>query len=66
MAYHPQLDGETEWVNQELETYLQLFNTNKPKDWLNLSMVEFTHNSATNSVTQQTPFSLMMGYDPCA
>ena len=27
-------------------------------------MVEFTHNSATYSVTQKNPFSLMMGYEP--
>ena len=66
-AYHPQTDGETEWVNQELETYLRLFASNKPEEWSKfLPMVEFTHNSATHSVTQRTPFSLMMGYEPRA
>ena len=65
MAYHPQTDGETEWVNQELETYLRLFASNKPKEWSRiLPMVEFAHNSATHSVTQRTLFSLMMGYEP--
>ena len=29
-------------------------------------MVEFTHNSTTHSITQRTPFSLMMGYEPRA
>ena len=29
-------------------------------------MAEFAHNSATHSVTQKTPFSLMMGYEPQA
>ena len=66
-AYHPQTDGETEHVNQELETYLRLFASNKPKEWSKvLPMVEFTHNSATHSITQRTPFSLMMGYKPRA
>ena len=64
-ACHPQMDGETERVNQELETYLRLFATNKPEAWSNLlPMAEFTHNSATHSVTQKTLFSLMMGYEP--
>ena len=66
-AYHPQTDGEIEQVNQELETYLRLFTLNKPEEWSSmLSMVEFAHNSAVHLVTQKTPFSLMMGYEPHA
>ena len=66
-AYHPQTDGETERVNQELETYLRLFSANKPEEWSNLlPMAEFAHNSATHSITQKTPFFLMMGYEPQA
>ena len=66
-AYHPQMDGETEQVNQELETYLRLFSANKPKEWSSLlPMAEFTHSSTTHSVTQKTPFFLMMGYKPRA
>ena len=64
-AYHPQTDGETEQVNQELETYLRLFSSNKPEEWSTLlPMAEFAHNSATHSITQRTSFSLMMGYEP--
>ena len=29
-------------------------------------MAEFSHNAATHSITNATPFSLMMGYEPCA
>ena len=50
-AYHPQTDGETKQVNQELETYLRLFASNKPEEWSKLlPMAEFAHNSTTHSV----------------
>jgi hypothetical protein len=32
-TYHPQTDGETERVNQELEIYLQTFCSNKSETW---------------------------------
>ena len=61
------MDGETEWVNQELETYLKLFTMNKPEEWSSLlPMAKFAHNSTVHSVTQKTQFSLMMGYEPHA
>jgi len=66
-AYHPQTDSESERVNQELETYLQIFCQGQPTKWADLlPMAEFLHNSATHSITNQTPFSLMMGFEPQA
>ena len=64
-AYHPQTDGETERVNQEIETYLQLFCQGQPDKWSDLiPMAEFAHNSTTHSSTQKSPFSLILGYEP--
>ena len=51
-AYHPQTDGETERVNQELETYLRLFTSNKSEEWSKfLPMAEFAHNSTTDATS---------------
>ena len=64
-AYHPQTDGETEWVNQELETYLGIFCKKNPEEWdRNLSITEFSYNERTHSATKWTPFFLMLGYKP--
>jgi len=66
-AYHVQTDGESEWVNQELETYLRIFCQGQPTKWADLlPMAEFSHNSATHSITNQTPFLLLMGFEPQA
>ena len=66
-AYHPQTDGESGQVNQELETYLRIFCQGKANAWAELlPMAEFSHNSSVHSVTRVTPFSLMMGFEPRA
>jgi len=34
IAFHPQMDGQTEQMNQELEQYLQFFVDHRQMDWL--------------------------------
>ena len=64
-AYHPQTDGETERVNQEVEIYLHMFCAINPEDLkCLLPTAEFTHNQRTHSVQKNSPFYLMMGYEP--
>ena len=64
-AYHPQTNGETERVNQELEIYLRIFCSNHPETWSSLnSIMEFCHNQCLHSTTKTSPFNLMMGYEP--
>ena len=44
-AYHPQTDGQTECLNQELETYLCIYCRKDPYSWVkHLPLAEFTHN----------------------
>ena len=64
-AYHPQTDGQTERVNQELEQYLQLFVGERQDDWYTLlPLAEFSYNNHVHSSTQQTPFLLDTGRHP--
>ena len=66
-AYHPQTDGETERVNQELEVYLRVFCSNNPETWKQfLATAEFAHNQKFHSAVKNTPFYLMMGSHPRA
>ena len=61
-AYHPQSDGATERVNQEIEAYILIFCTNNLEDWSNmLATLEFTHNNRRHADRLNTPFELMLG-----
>ena len=64
-AYHSQSDGETEWVNQEIERYLWIFCGNNSISWMSsITLAKFTHNHCPHSVTSQLPFFLIMEYKP--
>jgi len=64
-AWHPQTDGQTERVNQELDQYLRLFVNKWQDDWYDLlPMAEFQHNNHVHSATQQPPFLLDTGCVP--
>jgi hypothetical protein len=64
-AYHPQTDGQTERLNQELETYLRIYCRTTPTEWVkHLPMAEFVHNHRRHESRNASPFFLMMGYEP--
>ena len=44
-AYHPQTNGQTERINQELEKYLRLYVNHQQTDWSDwLAIAEFAYN----------------------
>jgi hypothetical protein len=64
-AYHPQSDGATERVNQEIKVYLSIYCTSHPEDWLHsLSTLEFTHNNRRHTERIYSPFKLTQGDNP--
>jgi len=64
-AYHPQTDGQTERINQELEQYLRVFIDHRQKQWLDwLGMVEFVYNNKIYMATKTSPFKANYGQDP--
>ena len=64
-AYHPQSDGQTERVNQEIDLALRIYCANDPNSWADhLAQFEFAHNQRTHSVTGKSPFELLYGYQP--
>jgi hypothetical protein len=64
-TYHPQMDGQTERINQELEQYLQLYTNFMQSDWVEwLSSAEFAYNNHPHSATGQSPFFLKYGRHP--
>jgi hypothetical protein len=66
-AYHPQTDGTTERVNQEIEVYLSIYCTSHREEWaMALHTMEFTHNSWRHANQQKTSFELMFRDSPIA
>ena len=61
-AFHPQTDGQTEQMNQELEQYLRLFVEHRQKDWPEwLALAEFAINNKTYTATKMLPFMANYG-----
>ena len=62
MAFHPQTDGQTEQMNQELEQYLQFFVDHRQKNWPEwLVSAEFAVNNKVHSATKMSSFIVNYG-----
>jgi len=61
-AFHPQTDGQTERMNQELEQYLQFFIEHRQKDWPEwMAEAEFAINNKVYTATKVSPFMANYG-----
>lgn len=64
-AYHPQMDGQMERVNQCLEMYLRCSVGDSPVKWKSwLAQAEFWYNSTHHSALGCSPFKALYGYEP--
>ena len=56
-AYHPQMDGQTERLNQDVEQYLRLFVSQRQNDWSEwITCAEFAYNNKVHSMIKVSPF----------
>ena len=66
-AFHPRTDGQSERMNQWVETYLRQFVNARQNNWSTLlPMAEFAHNSWPHEQTKHTPHELITGINPTA
>ena len=56
-GYHPEGDRQTEWTNQTLEQYLQIFCNYQQDNWYTLlPLAEFAYNNTLSATTGISPF----------
>jgi hypothetical protein len=64
-SYHPKTNGQSERVNQCLETYLRCFVHACPKQWIKwLALTEFWYNTSHHSALAHSPFEVLYGQKP--
>ena len=61
-VYYPQIDGQTEYVNQALEQYLRCYVNYNLSNWSDLlPSVEFAYNNQVHEKIKESPFYLEYG-----
>ena len=64
-AYHPQTDGQTEGINQELKQYLRMSVDYHQMNWPEwLAIAEFPYNNKIQTSTKMLPFYANYGFNP--
>ena len=65
IAFHPQMNWETERINAILEQYLTAYVNYQQDNWTELlPIAEFAYNNSRQETIQNTPFYANYGYQP--
>ena len=61
-AYHSQMDGQTEWINQEIGMFLWHYVNYQQDNWTDwLAAAKFQYNDKRHTIIERTPFELNFG-----
>jgi transposase InsO family protein len=64
-AYHPETDGQTERINQTMETYLRIYSNKEQDNWVKLlPMAQLAYNNKKSETTGLSPFFTNHGRHP--
>ncbi len=64
-VYHPQMNGQSKWINQTVKTYLRHYVNRNQNNWVQLlSTTQFVYNNTQNETTEETPFWVNYEYNP--
>jgi hypothetical protein len=64
-SYHPQTDGQSERLNQCVESYLRCMIFQNPKTWARwIPLAEWWYNANFHTAIKTTPFEALYGYTP--
>jgi transposase InsO family protein len=64
-AHHPETDGQSERVNQAMETYLRSYVNYMQDDWAEwIPLAEFAMNNYVSEATRMSPFYVNKGFNP--
>ena len=64
-AFHPQTDGQTEWLNWEINQYLRTYVSDQQADWAKwIKITQFIWNDTVSEVTTDSPFGITRSYSP--
>ena len=64
-AFHPQTDGQMEWLNREINQYLRTYVSDQQADWAKwIKITQFVWNNTVSEVTTDSPFGITQSYSP--
>ncbi len=64
IVFHPQINGQTQKVNELLNQYFHNYITNNHEDWGDhLGLAKFCYNSTKDLTIKMSPFELALGVE---